>query len=87
MECLGLHNKPTAEVHPGHKLTGPKEKEEVEEEEEEEHTGTIIHNHTHIYSFFNLCIEFHVAPMQTKFCQASRTIWEAEQACVKTNAN
>jgi hypothetical protein len=25
MECLGLHNKPKAEVHPGHKLTGPKE--------------------------------------------------------------
>jgi hypothetical protein len=32
MECLGLHNKPTAEVHPGHKLTGPKEEEEEEEE-------------------------------------------------------
>jgi hypothetical protein len=30
MECLGLHNKPKAEVHPGHKLTGPKEKEEEE---------------------------------------------------------
>jgi hypothetical protein len=28
MECLGLHNKPKAEVHPGHKLTGPKDKEE-----------------------------------------------------------
>jgi hypothetical protein len=27
MECLGLHNKPKAEVHPGHKLTGPKEEE------------------------------------------------------------
>jgi hypothetical protein len=27
MECLGLHNKPTAEVHPGHMLTGPKEEE------------------------------------------------------------
>jgi hypothetical protein len=27
MECLGLQNKPTAEVHPGHKLMGPKEKE------------------------------------------------------------
>jgi hypothetical protein len=35
MECLGLHNKPKAEVHPGHKLTGPKEEEEEEEEEEE----------------------------------------------------
>jgi hypothetical protein len=33
MECLGLHNKPKAEVHPGHKLTGPKEEEEEEEEE------------------------------------------------------
>jgi hypothetical protein len=28
MECLGLHNKPKAEMHPGHKLTGPKEEEE-----------------------------------------------------------
>jgi hypothetical protein len=26
MECLGLHNKPQAEVLPGHKLTGPKKK-------------------------------------------------------------
>jgi hypothetical protein len=31
MVCLGLHNKPKAEVHPGHKLTGPKEKEEEDE--------------------------------------------------------
>jgi hypothetical protein len=28
MEHLGLHNKPKAEVHLGHKLTGPKEEEE-----------------------------------------------------------
>jgi hypothetical protein len=35
MECLGLYNKPKADVHPGHKLTGPKEEEEEEEEEEE----------------------------------------------------
>jgi hypothetical protein len=28
MKCLGLHNEPTAEVHPGHMLTGPKEEEE-----------------------------------------------------------
>jgi hypothetical protein len=39
MECLGLHNKPTAEVNQGHTLTGPKEEEEEgggggEEEEE-----------------------------------------------------
>jgi hypothetical protein len=34
MECLGLHNKPKAEVHPEHLLTDPKEKEEEEEEEE-----------------------------------------------------
>jgi hypothetical protein len=33
MECLGLHNKPKAEVHRGHMLTGPKEEEEEEEEE------------------------------------------------------
>jgi hypothetical protein len=28
MEYLGSHNKPKAEVHSGHKLTGPKEEEE-----------------------------------------------------------
>jgi hypothetical protein len=28
-----LHNKPTAEVHPGHMLTVPKEEEEEEEED------------------------------------------------------
>jgi hypothetical protein len=33
MECLGLYNKPKAEVHPRHKLTGPKEEEEEEEED------------------------------------------------------
>jgi hypothetical protein len=32
MEYLGSHNKPKAEVHPGHKLMGPKEEEEEEEE-------------------------------------------------------
>jgi Mg/Co/Ni transporter MgtE len=32
MECLGLHNKPTAEVHPGHMLTSSKEEEEEEED-------------------------------------------------------
>jgi hypothetical protein len=39
VKCLGLHNKPTAKVHPGHMLTGPKEEEE--EEEEEYHTDYI----------------------------------------------
>jgi len=29
MECLGLYNKPKAEVHLGHKLTGPKEEERL----------------------------------------------------------
>jgi hypothetical protein len=34
LEYLGLHNKPKAEVYPGHKLTVPiEEEEEVEEEE------------------------------------------------------
>jgi hypothetical protein len=37
MECLGLHNKPKAEVHPGHKLTGPKE-----EEKEVQHANSCI---------------------------------------------
>jgi hypothetical protein len=30
-----LHNKPTAELHSGQKLTGSREEEEEEEEEEE----------------------------------------------------
>jgi hypothetical protein len=29
LEYLGLYNKPKAEVHPEHKLTGPKEEEEL----------------------------------------------------------
>jgi hypothetical protein len=28
MKCLGLHNKPKAEVYPGHKLMGQEEEEE-----------------------------------------------------------
>jgi hypothetical protein len=32
MECLGLHNKPKAEVHPEHLLMGPKEEEEEDSE-------------------------------------------------------
>jgi hypothetical protein len=36
MECLGLHNKPKAEVHPRHLLTGPDDDDDDEEEEEEE---------------------------------------------------
>jgi hypothetical protein len=39
MESLGLHNKPTTEVHPGHMLTGPKEEEEEEEEYQEYFLG------------------------------------------------
>jgi hypothetical protein len=35
MECLGLHNKPKAEVHPGNKLTGPKEEEEEEDDDDD----------------------------------------------------
>jgi hypothetical protein len=30
MKCLGLHNKPMAEVHLGHMLMAPKEEEEEE---------------------------------------------------------
>jgi len=36
LEYLGLHNKPKAEVHPGHKLMGPKE-----EKGEEHRTRTL----------------------------------------------
>jgi hypothetical protein len=35
LKYLGLYNKPKAEVHPGHKLTGQEEEKEEEEEEEE----------------------------------------------------
>jgi hypothetical protein len=42
MKCLGLHNKPKAEVQPGHKLTGPKEEEEEEEEEEEPPYNSVL---------------------------------------------
>jgi hypothetical protein len=38
MEYLGLHNKPKAEVHPGHKLTGTKE-----EDKELQHTYLMLH--------------------------------------------
>jgi hypothetical protein len=31
MECLGLHNKPKAEVHSGHKKAGPEEEEVLKE--------------------------------------------------------
>jgi hypothetical protein len=31
MKCLGLHNKPMAEVNLGHMLMGPKEEEKEEE--------------------------------------------------------
>jgi hypothetical protein len=30
MGCLGLYNGPKADVHPGHKLKGPKEEEKEE---------------------------------------------------------
>jgi len=30
LEYLVLRNKPKAEVHPGHKVTGPEEEEDVE---------------------------------------------------------
>jgi hypothetical protein len=36
LEYLGLYNQPKAEVHPGHKLTGPKEEDEEEEEEDDD---------------------------------------------------
>jgi hypothetical protein len=39
MECLGLHNKLKAEVHRGHKLTGPKEEEEEEKKKKKKNTS------------------------------------------------
>jgi len=35
LEYLGLHNKPKAEVHPGHKLTGQEEENEEEEKQQQ----------------------------------------------------
>ena len=43
MNYLVLHNKPKAEVHPGHMRTGPKEEEKEEEEEEEEGQCIVIY--------------------------------------------
>jgi hypothetical protein len=40
MKFLWLHNKPTAEVNPGHMLTGPKEEEE--EGEDDDNMGQTI---------------------------------------------
>jgi hypothetical protein len=34
----------------------------------------------HTYSFFILCIEFHVARMQTKFCRLSEPHKKVERA-------
>jgi len=56
LEYLGLRNKPKAEVHPGHKLTGPKEEEEEEKEEEEEPgllNMIVFVKHNLIYSLIN----------------------------------
>jgi hypothetical protein len=36
VECLGLHNKPQAEVLPGHKLTDPKKKKKKKKERKKE---------------------------------------------------
>jgi hypothetical protein len=52
MKCLGLHNKPTAEVHLGHKLTGPKEEEEEEEEEDMLRNRSFIFHNTHSFNDF-----------------------------------
>jgi hypothetical protein len=41
LEYLGLHNKPKAEVHPGHKLTGPKEEEEKKKKKKKLKTLTL----------------------------------------------
>jgi hypothetical protein len=41
LEYLVLYNKPKAEVHPGYKLTDPKEEEEEEEEEAQPHPARI----------------------------------------------
>jgi hypothetical protein len=36
MEYLGLHNKPKAEVHPEHLLTGPDDDDDDDDDEEEQ---------------------------------------------------
>jgi hypothetical protein len=45
MKCLGTNNNPTAEVHPGHMLTGPKEEEEQEQETGDLDSAFDIANH------------------------------------------
>jgi hypothetical protein len=42
MECLGLHNKPKADVHLRRLLTGPKEEEEDKEKEDGGGEGEVI---------------------------------------------
>jgi hypothetical protein len=42
MECLGLHNEPKAEVHPGHQLMGPKKEEEAEESQYTDLTDVVL---------------------------------------------
>jgi hypothetical protein len=42
MECLGLDNKPKTELHPGHKLTGPKEEEEEKKKKKKHNTSKIM---------------------------------------------
>jgi hypothetical protein len=62
MKCLGLHNKPTAEVHLGYKLTGPKKEEGEEEvdgggggeEEEEESLISQIYFSVKLYMFWTV---------------------------------
>jgi hypothetical protein len=55
LEYLGLHNKPKAEVHPGHKMTGPKEEEDVEQSRNNEiiKYSTQLHLVDHSYKIWH----------------------------------
>jgi hypothetical protein len=69
MKCLGLHNKPTAEMHPGHMLTDPKEEEEEEEDDEKEEV--LCQTRTNPGSSNPL-----LTPQEDFICDVIRTLYE-----------
>jgi hypothetical protein len=60
MKCLGLHNKPQAEMHPGHLLTGPTEEEEDKVKSIEMHRKNGLNNAWQVLASQQVCYN---APM------------------------
>jgi hypothetical protein len=57
MEYLGSHNKPKADVHPGQKLTGPKEEEEELLARDHYMAGEVMEDWVHI-NWKTVCSSF-----------------------------